>query len=507
MSRDEVLQRRQTLAEVGADGQRDDAAGRVGHQTAHTGHLADGLETTLGGTRLRHVAERTVAGDGLLYRLGHFVRRLRPQLDRLDVLLFLGNQTTAELALNLLDLAAEAVQNLGLFLGHGDVLDGDGDAGARRILEAERLDGIHQVRRGRLADDLIRLAHQVLELALCQQAVDEPNRLRQNLVEDDAPHGGLDSPILGLFVHEALVRVRVVVGRRVDGDGRVDFDVAELIGHQHFVQQGLRRARLPPVMVGAIPVLPRRVRVRKHPLLVRSPRLWVRLHSQVVAAEDHILGGTDDGFTAGGLEQVLRGQHQAAGFVFGGLGQRYVNRHLVAVKVGIEGRADQRVDLDGVALDQERLERLDAQAVQRRRAVEQHRIVLDNLFEDSPDHVVHALDEALGALHVVRVAVLDQLAHHEGAEQFQGHALGQTALVQFKVRADDDDRAAGVVHALAEQVAAEAALLALEHVAQALELTAAPRRDGLATAAVVNERVDGLLEHTLLVADDDIRRA
>jgi hypothetical protein len=46
-----------------------------------------------------------------------------------------------------------------------------------------------------------------------------------------------------------------------------------------------------------------------------------------------------------------------------------VHGHLVAVEVGVEGGADQRVELDRLALDQHRLEGLDAEAVQRRRAV------------------------------------------------------------------------------------------------------------------------------------------
>ncbi|CAM5366019.1 hypothetical protein SGRIM128S_00572 [Streptomyces griseomycini] len=38
--------------------------------------------------------------------------------------------------------------------------------------------------------------------------------------------------------------------------------------------------------------------------------------------------------------------------------------HLVTVEVRVERGADERVDLDGLALDQLRLERLDAEAVQ-----------------------------------------------------------------------------------------------------------------------------------------------
>lgn len=58
--------------------------------------------------------------------------------------------------------------------------------------------------------------------------------------------------------------------------------------------------------------------------------------------------------------------------------------HLVAVEVGVERGADQRVQLDRLALDQLRLERLDTEAVQRRRAVQQHRMLADHLIEDIP---------------------------------------------------------------------------------------------------------------------------
>jgi dihydropteroate synthase len=55
-----------------------------------------------------------------------------------------------------------------------------------------------------------------------------------------------------------------------------------------------------------------------------------------------------------------------------------VHCHLIAVEVGIEPGADQRVDADGVALDQHWLERLDTHAMQSRCAVEQNRVVLHN---------------------------------------------------------------------------------------------------------------------------------
>jgi hypothetical protein len=62
-----------------------------------------------------------------------------------------------------------------------------------------------------------------------------------------------------------------------------------------------------------------------------------------------------------------------------------VDGHLVTVEVGVEGRADERVQLDRLAFDQDRLERLDAQTVQRRRAVQQDRVFADDFIQDIPD--------------------------------------------------------------------------------------------------------------------------
>ena len=95
----------------------------------------------------------------------------------------------------------------------------------------------------------------------------------------------------------------------------------------------------------------------------------------------------------------------------------------------------------------------------------------------------------------------------ERLEQLERHLLRQAALMQLQLRTDHDDRAAGIVDALAEQVLAEAALLALQHVGERLQRALVGARDDAAAAAVVEQRVDGLLQHPLLVADDDVRRA
>ena len=95
----------------------------------------------------------------------------------------------------------------------------------------------------------------------------------------------------------------------------------------------------------------------------------------------------------------------------------------------------------------------------------------------------------------------------ERLEELERHLLRKAALVELQLRADDDDRAARVVDALAEQVLAEAALLPLEHVGERLQRAVVRALQDAAPAAVVEERVDRLLEHPLLVADDDLRGA
>src|SRR5665213_2299555 len=235
-----------------------------------------------------------------------------------------------------------------------------------------------------------------------------------------------------------------------------------------------------------------------HDLVAECDRREVTVSARLAQRQDRVEENTADG---GGDQRGPRGGGHGAAE------ERHVHGHLVAVEVVVERLAHQGMDLDGLALDEHRHESLDAQPVQCRGAVEEHGMVGDDLVEHVPDLRTNTLHHALGALDVLREVLAHQLAHHERLEQLQGHLLGKTALVQLQLRTDDDDRAAAVVDALAEQVLAEAALLALEHVGQRLELAVTCAGDGTAATAVVDQRVHGLLEHALLVAHDDLRGA
>ena len=180
--------------------------------------------------------------------------------------------------------------------------------------------------------------------------------------------------------------------------------------------------------------------------------------------------------------------------------------HLVAVKVGVKSGTHQRVELNGAALYQHRLEGLDTQAVKCGRTVEHDGMLLDDELQGVPNLGAALVHHLLGRFDIVGQSVLHQLLHYKGAEELDGHLLGQATLVDLHLRAHYNNGAAGVVHALAKQVLAEAALLALEHVAEGLESPVVGAGNGAAAAAVVDEGVHRLLEHPLLVAHDDVGR-
>src|ERR1700730_1258628 len=139
--------------------------------------------------------------------------------------------------------------------------------------------------------------------------------------------------------------------------------------------------------------------------------------------------------------------------------------------------------LNRLALDQHRLESLDAESVQGRRTIQQDGMLANDVVEDVPDVLALFLDHLLGALDSRDVALFFELVVDERLEQLEGHLLGQTALMQPKLGADYDDRAARVVDALAEQVLPEASRLALEHIGQRLQRTLGRSGDRAAAAA------------------------
>src|SRR3954447_4967661 len=207
------------------------------------------------------------------------------------------------------------------------------------------------------------------------------------------------------------------------------------------------------------------------------------------------------------MQDIVRAHHEHARLKLRLERERHMDRHLVAIEVRVEGRADEGMELDRLALDQHGLERLDAEAVQGRRAIEQHRMLADDLVQDVPDFRLLLFDKFLGLFDRRGQALGVEPCVNERLEQLQRHLLRQAALMQLQLGADHDDRTTRVVDALAEQVLPESTLLAFQHVGERLQRPLVGARDDAPAAAIVEQSIHRLLKHALLVADDDVRRA
>ncbi len=225
---------------------------------------------------------------------------------------------------------------------------------------------------------------------------------------------------------------------------------------------------------------------------------------QIVDTQHHVLRGHGQGKSVRGREDVPRRKHQNGRLNLRLGRERNVHGHLVAVKISIEGCADQRMDADGFALDQRGLEGLDTQAMQRGRAIEKHRMLANDFLKNVPDDGLLLLDHFLGLLDRGAMTRGFQLVVDKGLEKLQSHFFRQTALVEPEFGTHDDYGAAGIVYSFTEQVLAEAALLAFQRIGERFKGPVVRSPQDAAASAIVKQRVDGFLKHALFVAHDDV---
>ena len=129
----------------------------------------------------------------------------------------------------------------------------------------------------------------------------------------------------------------------------------------------------------------------------------------------------------------------------------------------------------------------------------------DDFFKDVPDFRPFLFQHSLRRFDGGRHAVQFKLGVDEGLEKLQCHFFRQPALMQHQFGPDHDHRAAGIIDALSEQVLAEPALFALQHVGKGFQGPFVGAGDGAATTTVVEQGINGFLKHPLFVADNDFR--
>ncbi len=186
----------------------------------------------------------------------------------------------------------------------------------------------------------------------------------------------------------------------------------------------------------------------------------------VVQTEYHVLRRQGDRRTVLRVENVVRRQHQQLCFQDRGVAQRHVYRHLVTVKVSVERRTHQRVQLDRFTFHQFRLECLDGETVKGRSTVKHHRVTFQYVFQDVPNHRFLPVYQLLSRFHGFYDASFDELTDNERFEQFRSHIFRKAAFMQFQLRTYNDNGTTGVVHTFTEKVLTETALLAFQYVGE-----------------------------------------
>ena len=118
--------------------------------------------------------------------VGHVLGGAMPDVDDLVVALAGGDGTVETLALDFEHGLARVFDDLLLLRRDDHVVDADGDAGLRRIEEAEVLECVEHLHGEVVAEVDEAVVHQLLQPLLLEETVDVRDLIRKVHVEDDA---------------------------------------------------------------------------------------------------------------------------------------------------------------------------------------------------------------------------------------------------------------------------------------------------------------------------------
>ena len=318
-----------------------------------------------------------------------------PDIDHLVVAFLVGDDALLVLLLDLTDLVKRLLDLLLLLSRNDHVVDTDRNTRTGRLLESDFFQLVEGSDCALVADSLIAVENEVTQLALAHHDVGEAQLGRPDLREDHATHGGLDDMVGRIAVDRLLAEVRIL-------------ETHTIVGLQGTIHLGEDDFFFGTAQNDAFALLAG----------------LARFGREVIATQWNVLSRRHDRLAARRAENVQRRHHEEASLQLGFDRQRYVHGHLVTIEVRVVGGTNQRMDSDGFALDEDRLERLHRQTMQCWCAVEQHRMPTGHLFEDVPDLLGLTLDHLLGRADRVDVAEFFEAANDEGLEEHQRHFLG-----------------------------------------------------------------------------------
>ena len=237
-----------------------------------------------------------------------------------------------------------------MLTGNEHVLDADGDAGLGGVNETKFLQLIERDHGALKTKPEVAVINQLLDALLLDEAVDERHLFGKLVVEDHAARGRADELLLQLNRRGMRDVLIVVSSSEVDqfagvaqANRRKKFNFARFKRQDHFLDRPERAAF--------------------------ALRAGLAL-GHVIDAQHHVLRRHGQRQAVGWRQDVARGKHQHGRFNLRLGRERNVHRHLVAVKVRVERRADQWMNADSLTLDQNRLEGLNTQTVKRGSAVQ-----------------------------------------------------------------------------------------------------------------------------------------
>ena len=141
-----------------------------------------------------------------------------------------------------------------------------------------------------------------------------------------------------------------------------------------------------------------------------------------------------------------------------------MHRHLVSVKIGIEGCTTKWMQTNRLTFDQNWTERLDTKSVKCWRTVQKNVFSVNHLVEHIPNFFISIFDDFFSALHIERIFSFNQFSNHKWFEKRQCHFFRKTTLIHFEFWTNDDHRTTRIIHAFSEQILTETTLFTLENI-------------------------------------------
>ncbi len=143
--------------------------------------------------------------------------------------------------------------------------------------------------------------------------------------------------------------------------------------------------------------------------------------------------------------------------------------------------------------------------MQSRSPVQNNWIFGNNLIENVPNLLSSFLHHLTSTFYGGNVSFIFEFVIYKGLEKLQSHFLGNTALMESQMRTDYDNRTPRVIYTFSQKILPETTLFTFQHVRKRFQRTFVASRNHSAPPAVVKQNINSLLQHSLLIADDDIR--